>query len=119
MSDIVFLQAAVVFKSELDLDELAGLIASVCFCSARFVGRDEHLWDEVPAVRLDRDVLGMEVVLGGHPGVPGGYTLEVASRDPLGGDLPAEPGASRAAICEFSGYLRGLLATIPQISVST
>lgn len=117
MPEIVYLQAHVDFISTLPLTELARLISATCFAGIGFVGENEGIWDEVPAVRLERDVLGLEVVLGGRPGKDGAYTLEVMSREPLGGALPIDPEGSKAAICEFSNYLSALIQQIPGVEV--
>lgn len=116
MADFVFFQASVDFVSDLSLKEVGEKIALACFGGGRFTGEDEGIWDEVPAMRLDRNVLGLEVVLGGSPG-DNGYTLEVASKDPMGGELPTDPAESVKVICEFSRYLSGLLATIPDVEL--
>ncbi len=116
MADFVFFQAAVDFVSDSPLKEIGEKVASTCFGGGKFIGENEGIWDEVPAMRLDRHVLGLEIVLGGGPGEDG-YTLEVASKDPLGGELPTDPAESVKLICEFSRYLSGLVATIPDVEL--
>jgi hypothetical protein len=118
MPDIVFLQAYVDFVSLLPLTDIACRIAKTCFGGIDFVGENEGIWDEVPALRLERRVLGLEVILGGRPGKEGGYTLQVSSRDPLGGALPVDPEGSKAAICDFSIYLTALVQQIPGVEMS-
>jgi hypothetical protein len=68
-------------------------------------------------MRLGRDVLGLEVTLGGAPGENNGYTLEVSSREPLGGELPEDPRASLEVICEFSRYLASLVSKIEGVEL--
>ncbi len=117
MANIVFLQASVDIYSELSLEELGRQVALACFGGGEFVGLDEGIWDEVPAMRLDRCVLGLEVILGGRPGAFG-YTLEVASKNPHGGKLSSDPKKSEESVCEFSLYLSSLVAGLPAVSVS-
>jgi len=117
MTDIRFLQAYVDFVSPLPLTDIASRIAEVCFGGGEFVGQDEGIWDEIPALRLNRSVLGLDVVLGGGPGTDGGYTLEVSSKDSLGGPLPTDSEGSKAAICDFSSYLAVLLQQIPGVEL--
>jgi hypothetical protein len=78
-----------------------------------FLGENEGIWDEVPALRLARPILGLEVVIGGSPGIDRGYTVQVSSEDTLGGVLPNDPEESKSAICDFSNYLAALIQKIP------
>lgn len=117
MADIVLLRAYVDFVSPQPLAELGRRIAEACFGGGNFVGENEGIWDEVPAMRLDREVLGLEVTLGGGPGEAAGYTLEVSSRDPLGGPLPDDPQTSLEVICDFSRYLAALVERIPGVEI--
>lgn len=117
MPNVAFLTAHVDFASPRSLHEIAREIASVCFGGGEFVGENEGIWDEIPAVRLDRDPLGLEITLGGAPGEAGGYTLEVSSRDPLDGPLPEDPESLLEAICDFSRYLAALVGRIPGVEL--
>ena len=117
MSHTVFLQAYVDFVSPLPLTYIARRIAETCFGGGEFVGEDEGIWDEVPALRLDRTVLELEVVLGGRPREDGGYTLEVSSSNPLGGTLPDDLEGSKAAVCDFSNYLAALVQQMPEVEI--
>jgi hypothetical protein len=114
---VVLLRARVDFVSPQSLHEVGNEIASVCFGSGEFVGENEGIWDEIPAVRLDRDPLGLEITLGGAPGEAGSYTLEVSSRNPLGGPLPEDPESLLEAICDFSRYLAALVGRIPGVEL--
>ncbi len=117
MPDIVFLQAYGDFESHLTLKDIARRMTETCFGGIEFVGENEGIWDEVPALRLNGGVLGLEVILGGGPGKDGSYTLEVSSREPLGGALPPDPEGSKAAICDFSSYLAALLQQVPGVEI--
>lgn len=100
------------------LTDIARRIAELCFGGIDFVGESEGIWDEIPALRLNRDVLGLEVTLGGNPGRDGGYTIEVLSREPLGGSLPVDPAASKVATCDFSAYLAAQIQQIPGVELT-
>lgn len=65
--------AYVDFRSTYDLKETAAILGTF-FGGAGFVGENEGIWDEVPALRLERSVLGLSVVVGGADGE---FTLEV------------------------------------------
>lgn len=119
MPNIVWLRAYVDFVSPQPLHEIGREIARVCFGGGEFVGENEGIWDEIPAVRLDRNPLGLEVTLGGAQVDGGGYTytLQVSSRDPLGGPLPQGPESNLEAICDFSQYLAALVERIPGVEI--
>jgi hypothetical protein len=118
MADIVFLQARVDFSSQLSLHEVAQLISTNCFGGIGFTGLNEGIWDEIPAMRLEKPVLGLEVNLGGSAEEAEGYTLEVASNNPYGGVLGQVEGDPAAGVCEFSSYLAGYLKKIPGLEVA-
>lgn len=113
MPTCIFLQAYVDFVSDLPLTVIARQISDICFAGVDFLGENEGIWDEVPALQLARPVLGLEVILGGSPGIDKGYTLQVSSKDALGGVLPTDPEESKSAICDFSNYLAALIQQIP------
>lgn len=118
MGVVVFLQAYVDFTSDMLLTDVARSISEVCFGGIGFVGENEGIWDEVPALRLDRTILGLEAIVGGRPGADGGYTLQVASKNPLGGSIPVEPEGSKDAICDFSIYVASQIEQIPGVKIS-
>jgi hypothetical protein len=97
------------FSCTLPLAEVARAIGDACFGGAAFGGENSGIWDEVPAVKLDRAILGFEVIVGGGP--LDGYTLTVEALEPAA-PLPSETAASASAICDFSRYLASLLAGI-------
>lgn len=116
---IVSLQAYIDFTTSAPLADTARRIADACLGGLDFIGEDEGIWDEVPALRLNQTILGLEIILGGMPGKDGGYTLQISSAHPLGGDLPIDPEGSKAAICDFSTYVAALVQQIPGVEVST
>lgn len=98
------------FVHPLPLIELADLFSQLLFGGIRFTGSDEGLWDEVPAVRLEADFLGLRVELGGAPGEQGGYTLQV---EPL--DVPAPSHGQEYGneqVGDLSWYIRYLLEKV-------
>lgn len=115
MRNIVFIQAHVDFTSDLTLKLLAPRVANVCFGGGEFVSEGTGIWDEVPAVRLKHEPLGLRVVLGGAPDV--GFTLEVESAEALGGKLAVGPECVDS-IADLSTYLSGLLARIPEVKIA-
>lgn len=116
MASYIFLQAYVDFVSDLPLSEVARRISDVCFAGVGFE-ESEGIWDEIPAVQLARPLLGLDVIIGGSPGPDKGFTLQVSSKDVLGGVLPIGPDESKSAICDFSKYLAELIQKIPGVTM--
>ena len=117
MTVISVLQASVDFESSMPLTEVARAIGSTCFGGVPFVGENTGIWDEVPAVRLSKDIIALEIIVGGSPEPDGGFTLEVISREQMGGDIQVDAEGSRAAVCDISAYLTALIEQIPGITI--
>jgi hypothetical protein len=54
---------------------VARILSEELFAGVPFVGEDEGIWDEIPAVRLANDFLDLRIELGGDP--ESGYTLQI------------------------------------------
>src|SRR5438132_1193294 len=70
------LYASVVFQARQTLEEVGEAISERLLGGIQFVGREEHLRDEVPAIRTESDVFGLRCLIQGVGG-ESGYTLEV------------------------------------------
>jgi hypothetical protein len=101
--------------SDKSLEEVAALISERIFGGVRFVGRDEHIYDQVPAIYAERDILGLRVILQGYGGVEP-YILEMRPREPL--DPSLSPDFIRKSVVDISGYVSRLLQGIEGVSVS-
>jgi len=93
------------FFSEKTLEEVAAIISARLLGGIRFVGKDEFIFDEVPAVYAESDVLGLEVIVHGFGGEDG-YWLDMSPRDvrldrPMDLTLSDE---SRVDITEYIGF---------------
>jgi hypothetical protein len=95
--------AFVNFVSDRTLEDLASEFSDRLFAGIPFVGRDEGIWDEVPAVRLRDRFLGLEIVLGGTVGKDGGFSVEAMVAD----WEPHIAVTGRADFSEFVAYLLG------------
>lgn len=115
MTNIVFIQAHVDFGSELTLRRLAPRVADVCFGGGEFISEGTGIGDEVPAVRLNFEPLGLRVILGGAPDV--GFTLEVESTEAFGGKLAVVPECVDS-IADLSAYFSGLLARMSEVKIA-
>ena len=112
MSNLLFFQAFVDFKSKLTLEQLCKLFSESFFFGVDFIGGDEGIWDEVPAVRLSKDFFGLRIVLGGYDGV---YTLEIETFD-FNWDLLNEED-KKSAVVDISANVRQLFTNITEIQL--
>src|SRR4030095_9253622 len=117
MHDLKFIQAFVDFESRLPLGEVAKLLSREIFAGIQFTGLNEGIWDEVPAMRLEQDFLGLRVVVGGGADERGSYTLEIEAADFPWAKIPEAH--SQEAVCDISDYVRELLKGITSINLTT
>lgn len=116
MTPLIAPSAYVDFTSPNSLDSVARDLSTRLFAGIPFVGLGEGLWDEVPAMKLARRFMGLEVELGGSPGPEHGYTLQVEAPDfPWERIERADQAAARA---DLTGYLQHLLSSIEGITIS-
>lgn len=101
--------------SDKNLEEVAVLISEKILGGVRFIGRDEHIFDEVPAVYTERDIFGLRITLQGYGGVEA-YILEMRPREPL--DPSLSPEFIRKSVVDISGYVSRLLQEVEGVSVS-
>src|ERR1044071_5349173 len=68
---MAYLVCGLSFLSEKNLEEVAEIISTKLIGGIPFVGKDEFIYDEVPAVYTKHDVLGLRVILQGFGGEDG------------------------------------------------
>jgi len=110
---VIELLAYVDFESDEALAEVAARLSESLFGGIPFGGLDEYLRDEVPALRLMRDVLGHRVVLHGFGGRDG-YSLDIEGRP----SVTHSAGAERVESVYVSSLVAGLLSRIEGIVVT-
>ena len=66
MPSVTSLVGFVDFSASRPLHWVADRLSAELFAGIRFVGRHEGTWDEVEAVHLERDFVGLRVELGGN-----------------------------------------------------
>lgn len=100
-----YLVCSLVFLSEKSLEEVAAIISAKLIGGIPFVGRDEHIYDEIPAVYAEHDVLGLRLILQGFGGEEG-YQLEIKPRRyPLGNEPADLRQESRVDMTEYIAFL--------------
>jgi len=81
--------AFVDFRSTESLESVEVQISEHLFGGISFGGREESLRDEVPALRMMRDVLGLRVIVHGYAGAEG-HTVEVEARPSVVKGVPPD-----------------------------
>ena len=115
MSDLKFIQAFVDFRSSLPLRSVADMLSEQMFAGIRFVGQNEGILDEVPAMRLEHDFLGLRVVLGGGAEGNSGFTLEMELADFPWDKIPENE--TRDSICDISETIKAKLKEFNNIEI--
>lgn len=64
-------------QSNLELEELASKISFKLFGNLEFIYGEHSIWEEIPSMYIDSNILGMLVIFGGY-GKEDGYCLEVS-----------------------------------------
>lgn len=110
---MVYLVGGVNIMSGKSLGAVAEIISQRLFGGVRFVGRDEAVYDEVPAVYAERSILGMSLILQGFGGEDG-YFLEMYPEE-----FPKSSTLKEAAkTTDVSEFLAFLLEGVEGIKVS-
>src|SRR5436190_22655901 len=82
-----FIVGYATLKSELTLEEVAGILSDNLFGGLEFGGKELEIHEEVPAVFLNQPILGLKVVLDGYSGFEeeNHFTLSIGPWIPLPG----------------------------------
>ena len=100
--------------SDKSLEEVAAIISERLLGGVRLVGRDEHIYDEVPAIFSAHDILGLRIILQGYGGSQG-YFLEMRDRKPLNSSTASEQ--IRSSVVDLSPNVACLLQGIDDLRV--
>jgi hypothetical protein len=110
---VPFLRTTVTIYTDRSLEDLASVLSETLFMALPFGGKEEYIYEEVPAIFLASRFLGMKVILSGY-GKEDGYGLEVSS------DLQGNHGWPYVLV-DFDDYLelcvRNALKDYPDIKV--
>ena len=117
MPSYPYLTGQAVIYSEKNLEEVAAILSKALFGGAPFGGKEDYIYDEVPAVYISDKAapLGLRIILQGNGGKLG-YRLELHSDT----NLPADQ-ADNATFepIDLSDYLALLLGDVAGISVKS
>jgi len=113
MNSLKSLYAVVDFSAPYTLQEMGHRLSTILFGGIEFTGLDEGILDEIPAMRLDRDFMGLRVVLGGKQET--GYTLEIETTNFPWDQVPTDNALS--VVCDISGLLAFQLGNIEGVEI--
>ena len=99
--------AEINIDSQLSLEEVGELISKKIFGGLKFIGREQYIRDEVPAVYLESDLLGLSYVLSGGP--VDGYFLEIE---------PANEPADKNGVFAISEWIVSQLQSVQNIKAT-
>jgi hypothetical protein len=77
--ELPYLVGEVVLKSDLNIESVADILSERIFGGLKFGGKEKEIYEEVPAVFIEPDILGFNIVLQGYPGIDTetGYSLSI------------------------------------------
>ena len=114
---MAYLTCGLSFLSEKSLEAVAEVISSKLIGGILFVGKDEFIYDQVPAVYAKHLVLGLRVILQGFGGEEG-YHLEMYPRN-----FPSENKAvdlkQESKVEDITQYIAFLLKDVEEIRILT
>jgi hypothetical protein len=111
---MIYLVCNLPIWSNKSLEEVAEIVSSRVLAGIPFIGRDEYIYDEVPAIYAKQNPLGLRIILQGHGGQHG-YTLTM---HPADYPLEAEPGPDEESKGDITDYIASLLKDIPGIHMA-
>lgn len=65
---IPYLVGTVAFQSSQTLEEVGKLISERLFGGLKFEGKEEYIYEEIPAIYISELILGLRVILSGYSG---------------------------------------------------
>ena len=114
MTSHPYLTANVLIHSDLTLEKVAEVLSRTLFAGAPFGGKNDYIYEEVPAVYIanDKSPLGLYITLQGYGGTTG-YMLQITSID----NLPPAVDHDDFAPLDLSPYITSLLRDVQGITV--
>jgi hypothetical protein len=104
ITHIPFLAGIAFFQSDRSIEEMGNILSEHLLGGLPFGGLDLGIRDEIPAMCIEGNIMGLEIVLSGHPGKQTNryYTFEVVSRFNKGRNV------KRSATIDMNDYLKVL-----------
>lgn len=109
---MILLSTRLHLRSSHSLEDTATVISHHIFGGIKFVGRNEYIYDEVPAIYGEKSVFGFRIVLQGHGGEEG-YILELWSHFEARSDFSTERVETTGI--RIGDYVKNLLADVKEI----
>lgn len=108
---IPFFTCALSLQSDKSIEEVGEILSKVLFGGLPFGGKDEFIRDEIPAIYINEDIIGLNVVLYGYGG-ENGFILEAYPSFKLEGLEPGEYDEFK-----LDRYFTSLLSNVKGIKV--
>ena len=67
--DIPFLLGTAAMKSNLSMEEVGEILSNRLFGNLKFEGKEKNIYDEVPAMYIESDIIGLRFILSGYSGM--------------------------------------------------
>jgi hypothetical protein len=69
-----------IIKSDLSIEDVGEIISNKMFGGLKFGGKELNIHEEIPAIFIQNDILGLQIVLDGYPGLneDDGYSLSIS-----------------------------------------
>lgn len=65
---VPYLEGIVAFQSNQSLEEVGKLISERLFGGFQFGGKEEYIYEEIPAIYISELIIGLRVILSGYNG---------------------------------------------------
>jgi len=79
MLSLPFLRCGLRIVSDMSIEEVGELISRKLFGGLSFGGKEDYICEEIPAIYIKKQLLGIRIILNGFPGKNGGYILDLVS----------------------------------------
>jgi len=80
MLKLPFFECDLLIISDMSIEEVGELISKKLFGGLPFGGKENYIYDEIPAIYIKDKILGFKIILNGFPGKNGGYILHLVSK---------------------------------------
>lgn len=68
-NNVPFLVGYAMMKSNLKIEEVGEILSNRLFGDLKFEGKEKNIYDEVPAMYVESDIIGLRFILSGYSGM--------------------------------------------------
>lgn len=107
----MFLEADIYLKSSKSLEEVGAILSKELFGGLPFGGRENYIRDEIPAIYIEPEIMGMEIILVGGD-IDGITILQIRPSDNITNEEIIDSSNGN-----LSEYLKFMLRSIEGIKI--